>query len=352
MRSPDKHRFLNAIRHVESEEIPFQEDEIEVTVAERILGRPLPRVRPHELPADDYVELNRRCGNDMLFVNQVWELGRKNHFDAEGRKHYVDGTMKTRADLRTIAIPDLAAMTRRLEALLAAAEGTGLGVIYTPNQAPFIVTTAVGYQDYYMDLLLDPAFIHEFQDRVEEYCLRELEMALSYPIDVVQVGAVISATSGPMISRCLIEEFEFPSLRRRIALVKAKGLPVSLHFDGNALPLLDDFVAMGIDVLNPIEPCDGAQDIGWIKERYGAQLALHGNIDLAGILAFGTPEEVARDVVAHIERLAPGGGYIVASSHNITEAVPLENFYAMRDATLAYRHTPAAGRKADEPATG
>lgn len=66
MRAPDKTRYLNALRHVESEEIPFFEMEIETTVAARILGRPLPPVRPFEIPAGDYVELNLRVGNDMV----------------------------------------------------------------------------------------------------------------------------------------------------------------------------------------------------------------------------------------------------------------------------------------------
>ena len=33
-----------------------------------------------------------------------------------------------------------------------------------------------------------------------------------------------------------------------------------------------------------------------------------------------------------IEILAVGGGYIVASSHDIHQLIPVENFYAMRDA--------------------
>ena len=67
--------------------------EIETTVAAKILGRPLPPVRPFEIPARDYVELNLRAGNDMVFWSHIWELGRKNVLDEEGRKHYVDGNV-------------------------------------------------------------------------------------------------------------------------------------------------------------------------------------------------------------------------------------------------------------------
>jgi uroporphyrinogen decarboxylase len=339
MRPPDKTRYLNALRHVECAEVPFFEQEIETTVAAKILGRPLPPVRPFEIPARDYVELNLRAGNDMIFWAHVWELGRKNVVDAEGRKHYVDGTMKTRADFARIEFPDLGEIRSRLEELLAAMEGTGLGLEYTPPQAPFIVMTAIGYQDYYERLITDPAFIHEFQERVHPYCMRELEMALEHPIDAVQVGAVLCGKNGPLTSRAMMEEFEFPTLRERVKAAKAKGRPVSIHQDGNVGSLFPDFIAMGIDAVNPIEPCDDAQDIYALKRAYGDRIALHGNIDL-NLLAFGTRDDIAEDVARHIAGLATGGGYVCASSHNITEAIPVENFFAMRDAVHAHRFRP------------
>src|SRR3972149_4911251 len=100
MRNPDKRRYLlSAVKHVAAAEVPFFEQEIETTLAEKILGKQLPKVRPFEIPAEDYVRLNILAGNDMLFWSRVWELGRKHYLDADGRKHYVDGTFKTRADL-------------------------------------------------------------------------------------------------------------------------------------------------------------------------------------------------------------------------------------------------------------
>jgi hypothetical protein len=337
MRAPDKNRYLNAVRHIETAEIPFQEDEIETTVAGKMLGKKLPPVRPYELPTADYVEVNLRAGNDLVYLGHVWELGRKNYIDAEGRKHYVDGTMKTRDSLKDVWYPDLGEYERDIARLLAAMEGTGLGMKYSATQAPFLVTTAVGYQDYYLALYDDPQFIHDFQALLEEFCLRELEMALTYPIDVIQVSFIAFSKAGMMMSREHLEEFELPSLRRRVKMIRDAGKVVSLHADGNFSEMLPELIEMGIEVVNPVEPCEGEQDIYRLKAQYGGRMAFHGNIDLAGVLAYGTPEEVARDTVEHLERLSPGGGYVAASSHNITEAVPLENFYAMRDAVVAYR---------------
>ncbi|MCK5806101.1 MAG: hypothetical protein KAI66_24930 [Lentisphaeria bacterium] len=339
MRKPDKQRYLrSAVRHEESDEIPFFEQEIETTVAGKILGKELPKVRPYEIPVEEYVRLNLLAGNDMLFWSRIWELGRKNHIDEKGRKQYMDGTFKTRQDLKRITYPDLGELARGLEELLAAIEGTGMGLVYTPSQESFIVTTAIGYQDYYEYMITDPAFIHEFQKRVTEHCARELELALKYPIDAVQVGAVLCSKSGPLFSKEMMEEFEFPSLRARVQMVKSKSVPVSIHQDGNVTSLYPEFIKMGIDIINPIETCDGAQDIFSLKEKYGAQIALHGNIDM-NLLAFGSQGEIKDQVTEHCRRLSAGGGYVCASSHNITEAIPVTNFFAMRDAVHDFKFT-------------
>lgn len=56
----------------------------------------------------------------------------------------------------------------------------------------------------------------------------------------------------------------------------------------------------------------------------------------AGVLAFGTPEEVAEDTRKHREGLAPGGRYVVGSSHSITPVLKPENFVTMVETTLQY----------------
>lgn len=99
----------------------------------------------------------------------------------------------------------------------------------------------------------------------------------------------------------------------------------------------DALIEMGVDVINPVELCDGQQDIYELKKRYCDKIVFCGNIDINGVLLNGSPEEVKQDVIEHIDGLAHGGGYIVASSHHdIHQLIPLENLYAMGDAVHEY----------------
>ena len=86
--------------------------------------------------------------------------------------------------------------------------------------------------------------------------------------------------------------------------------------------------------IHPVQP--NCNDIYALNDEYGGKMTFFGNIDLAGVLCFGTPKEVIEDTKNHIDRLAPGGGYVVCSSHSITNGVPFENYMAMIKTAQTY----------------
>lgn len=221
MRSPCKERYLNALKHADADEIPFQENQFDITHLNRELGRNYPlSTRHYETAPEDQVEFALRVGNDMLHLASVWELGRQVTIDEAGRKHYVNGEIKTPEALRDIVDPD-------------------------------------------------------------------------------------------------VGEFE-----RLI--------------DGNIVDLIPKFIELGTDIINPIEPSEN-QDIVDLKRRFGDHVAFQGNLDVASILSVESPETVRRQAEELIRAMAPGGGFILASSHDISEDVPWESVLAMRDAAFNFK---------------
>jgi uroporphyrinogen decarboxylase len=309
-----------------------------MALARQMLGRDLPMDRlVFELPIPDYVELNRRMGNDMIYFAHIWRLGRKQRQDAEGRLHYIDGMIKRPEDLENIWFPDLDLLQRRLEELLNRLEGTGMGVVCGTQSAPFVAATAMGIEDFWVNSKWNVEFVEEFIRIIQDWCLRELEAYLRFPVEVIKVGSGFVTKTGPMCSPAMLERLETRYLRQQVQMAREHGKLVFHHIDGNITSMVPDLIHMGVDILNPIEPCAGLQDIYEIKAKYGDRVALCGNIDVDGVLFRGSPEEVARDVQEHIERLAGGGGYICASSHDLHQLIPIDNFYAMRDAVHQYR---------------
>ena len=113
------------------------------------------------------------------------------------------------------------------------------------------------------------------------------------------------------------------------------------HTDGDVFDLIEDFIEIGVDVLNPIQTSAGKMaDLEELKRRYGRRLVFCGAIDTQHILPHGTPQEVRQEVRRVIKILGEGGGYMVASVHTVMNEVPPENILAMVDAVEEFGYYP------------
>jgi uroporphyrinogen decarboxylase len=106
------------------------------------------------------------------------------------------------------------------------------------------------------------------------------------------------------------------------------------HSDGDLMSVLDDLVAVGVDILNPIETTAG-MDVPEIRRRH-PRLVLAGGIDVSQLLPFGTPQDVSRETRKLIEVAGPG--IMVGSSTELHNDVPLGNFRAMAETVWDYRY--------------
>ena len=113
-------------------------------------------------------------------------------------------------------------------------------------------------------------------------------------------------------------------------------MKVMLHSDGALFPLIPSLIEMGVDILNPVQTSAHGMDPVRLKAEFGDQLSFWGaSLDCQKTLPFGTPEEVAREVEAHVHTLMPGGGYVFAPVHNVQAGVPPENLITMFDTARA-----------------
>ena len=151
--------------------------------------------------------------------------------------------------------------------------------------------------------------------------------------EMLFIGEDIAFKTGPMVSPGWLRREYFPRLKRVIAAIHATGRKAMFHSDGNLNIIMDDLVAAGIDVLNPVEIMAG-MNVADLHRRY-PKLIFAGAIDVSQLLPFGTPQEVRDAVVRTIEEA--DGQILIGSSTEVIDRVPLANFLAMREAAMAYR---------------
>lgn len=95
---------------------------------------------------------------------------------------------------------------------------------------------------------------------------------------------------------------------------------------------------LGFMGLNPLEP--QCNDIVALKRNYGTKLTLMGNLEIGGVLATGTTDEVRRQMKCLLEKMMPGYGYVAMSSNSLANCVKPENYMAMVETVLEYGHYP------------
>jgi len=190
-----------------------------------------------------------------------------------------------------------------------------------------------GFQKFLADLILRPEIAESIMNHVTNIMIDVIEKYIK-PIgkylDFIFFGDDLGLQLAPMISPELFRRFIKPKYRRYVEASKnASRAKIILHSDGAISPLIDDLIEAGIEGINPVQVSAKGMDSKQLKERFGKKLIFWGGIDTQSVLPFGTPEDVRNEVRMRIKHLAPGGGYILASVHNIQPGVPPENIVAM-----------------------
>jgi uroporphyrinogen decarboxylase len=188
-----------------------------------------------------------------------------------------------------------------------------------------------GIQNFLADMVRYPAFCHALLDKICEYNLGVLDIALKHArkIDAVYFGDDWGMQHGTLMGPRHWRTFIKPRLARMYSRVKDKGLFVMQHSCGDINELFPDLIEIGLDVYNTFQP--EAYDLEAVKRVYGDKLTFFGGISTQTLLPFGTPEQVRAEVKRIMKLMGKGGGYIVAPTHAITEDIPTENIVAFLD---------------------
>jgi uroporphyrinogen decarboxylase len=193
-----------------------------------------------------------------------------------------------------------------------------------------------GYDDFLIRFATEPDFVHAFFARVLEIQLQVIEpyySVLGPYIDLTTSGDDFGMQMGPLISPQMFEEFIAPYFSARIGRTKALGQCTYWHHScGSVYALLDRMIACGVDILNPVQTSAAQMDPRTLKARFGDRLVFWGGVDVQQFLPTATPEQVREQVLALVETLGQGGGYVVAPAHNMQDDIPPENIVAWVEA--------------------
>ncbi|GAB4305136.1 MAG: hypothetical protein Kow0069_00510 [Promethearchaeota archaeon] len=180
----------------------------------------------------------------------------------------------------------------------------------------------------------DPAFLREVLERNFEVQERGLKKLLQSKPPVVMCGDDYGFNEGLQCSATHWRQFVKPVLAKYVEVVHSAGAKFVLHSCGNIGEIFPDFVELGIDGVESLQP--GINDLPHLKRKFGDRLAILGTIDDTDLLVNGTPAQVRERVAEQVRSLGRGGGYLPGPTNFLLNA-KVENVRAMVEAIHSTR---------------
>ena len=197
----------------------------------------------------------------------------------------------------------------------------------------------MGTEQFLVALRTMPEVAHALLQRTADYfyeTTRRMFEAAQRPdgsswLDIFFMGDDYGTQRGPFVSHRDFDTFIAPHLKRLYGLAKRHGLKVMHHSCGSVRKLLPDLIALGVDVLDPVQVRAAGMGAAGLKRDFGDRVTFHGSIDTQQTLPTGSPTDVRAEVLDRLQHLAPGGGFILSGSQDYISDIPLENIVAIYD---------------------
>lgn len=199
----------------------------------------------------------------------------------------------------------------------------------------------MGLTDFLMALASEPAFADRLMEQITDIYIESCNNYLDQVGEYLQVFTYwddVNTQNGWMISPEVYRRMIKPKEKRLVEAIKRKtNAKLFFHGCGAAFDLIPDLIELGFDIINPVQTSAKGMDPKRLKATYGKDIVFWGGgVDSQKTMPFGTPQQVRDEVRQRIDELAPGGGFVFATVHNIQANDPPENIIAAFETALEY----------------
>jgi uroporphyrinogen decarboxylase len=187
-------------------------------------------------------------------------------------------------------------------------------------------------QELFVDFYTNEGQVHRLLDALCAFNTGVLEGWAEIGADSVLFGDDWGMQTGLQISPEMWRDLFKPRYTMMFAAAHAAGIDIIFHACGKVIDIVEDLIDVGVDVLDPLQP--GCMDPVEVARRFGGRISFSGAIDLQGLMVFGTPSDIKKEVERLIAVLGTpfGNGFAVGPSNAMTPDIPLRNIRAMMEA--------------------
>jgi hypothetical protein len=180
-----------------------------------------------------------------------------------------------------------------------------------------------GYVDVMMLSLTRPNVIKEYMRIIHEWNLKQIQVYL----DVTDADLIVRRAwyeTTEFWTPSAYGEIVAPALKKEVDLVHQAGKKFGLITTSAFLPILDEMLATGIDVLIGLDPEEGkGTDLSAVKKSFQARKrAIWGGVSGAMTVEQGTEAQTEQAVIRALTILGEGGGLILSPVDNVRDDTP------------------------------
>lgn len=197
-----------------------------------------------------------------------------------------------------------------------------------------------GMDQFLVDLATDPAMACAIMDRIIEHLLeraRRILVAGAGRYVIFEYNDDVAAQRGLVLSPEMWRKYLKPRMAKFCELYHRHGATVRYHSCGGVRAIIPDLIAIGVDILNPVQALAAGMDPFELKREFGRDLTLHGGVDIQDFLIHATPQQVVDHTRRLIDVVGNDGGFILAGSHSIQADTPVANVVALFETAKAWR---------------
>jgi len=188
-----------------------------------------------------------------------------------------------------------------------------------------------GLEKYLTAMMCDEPWLEPLNDMVEEWSTGLALQLVKAGVDAIWFGEDLGTQTSTLISPDDWRIKFKPRHKRMIEKLREEnpGIIIIMHSDGAVAPLLDDFIELGVDVFNPVQPNVPGSDPQELKDKYGDRLCFFGGIDQQVLLPSGNITNIEAEIRKRIAILGKNRGYLLSPAHILQTDISVETVEAM-----------------------
>lgn len=249
-----------------------------------------------------------------------------------------DNPIKEWEDLDTIRFPDASdpARYRNLPAALEKADGKYC--VLANGSAMFERMHFLrGFEETLQDMYLNPNKIGELADRLAAFqidTVRNIYQRFKGKIHAIRLSDDWGTQSGMIISPDTWRRIFKPRYKRIFDTIHECGMHAWLHSCGRINDILDDFIEIGLNVINPKQPnVLGIEEAG---KRFAGRICFESLCDIQTTLPTGDIQKIREEAKSLLHHWAtPDGGFVLNGLDpepiGVTESTKQEMIRAFRE---------------------